>query len=153
MYLPSDYWSPRYDSTFFTVQLTGKQRLHELPSVPATLQGKERLPAWYYQVQVRREHQSRTLLRRYSHFATWLEQLSAQPPPMTEETATANVGPLRLPPGTCPWQWQDEAFAQNRMEQLQAFVEDVLGRPGYASHPATLAFFELNDDEASETTS
>ena len=55
-------------------------------------------------------------------------------PPETE--------PLRLPPGTC-WPFQSEELAANRVQLLSSFLDDMLSRPGYASHPAVLAFLEI----------
>ncbi len=48
-----------------------------------------------------------------------------------------------MPPGTCPFQWQNEDFAQNRLEALSEFMVDLLERPGYATHPAVVSFFDL----------
>jgi len=165
MYLPKDLWSPRYDGNFFTVKVEGKQKItseSELPSANETssnnailIGGKTNLPAYYYQVIVYREHEKRTLLRRYSQFKWLYEQLVADPPPlpasMSDEDQVAAVaamaakGRISMPPGTCSlFQRQDDAFAQNRVEQLDSFLQDVLGRPGYASHPACRAFLELS---------
>ena len=49
-----------------------------------------------------------------------------------------------FPPKTCPWQTQDEDFAQNRLEELREFLTDALKRPGVASHPAVKQFLLLS---------
>jgi PX domain len=140
MYLPNGYWSPRYDSAFYTVKMEGKEYL-KVPPINTTpaIDGMSG-PAYYYIVVVYREHTKRPLFRRYSHFKWLLEQLSAHPP---AEVQPPDPKRIHLPPGTCPFQWQNDTFAQNRMEELEEFLSDVLARPGYASHPAVAAFLEL----------
>jgi len=140
LYLPKDTWSPRYDSTFYTVKLEGKQKLSELPEVPSAIGGKSNLPAYYYEVAVYREHDKKTVLRRYSQFNWLYEQLIASPP---QDEQPPDAGPIRLP-GACPLQWQDDKFAQTRLGRLMDFIGDTLARPGYASHPAVLSFLELD---------
>jgi hypothetical protein len=81
-------------------------------------------------------HQARTVLRRYSQFE-WLYQ--NLPPSITHFDE-----PLHLPPKTpCLCQQQSDSFAQNRMEQLQDFLRDVLIRRGAAQHDAVATFLEL----------
>jgi PX domain len=141
LYLPKEDWSPRYDSTFFTVKLEGKKILLEPPTdVPSSIGGKSNHPAYYYETVVYREHNKQTLLRRYSQFKWLYDQLRASPP---TDDQNPNAQPIHMPPGTCPFQWQSDAFAQNRLEQLGEFINDVLARPGYASHPAVATFLEL----------
>ena len=140
LYLPKDSWSPRYDSTFYTVKLEGKQKLSELPAVPSAIGGKSNLPAYYYEVTVYREHEKKSMLRRYSHFKWLYEQLIWNPP---QDEQPSDTKPIRLP-GACPLQWQDDNFAQTRLERLMDFIDDTLARPGYASHPAVLTFLELD---------
>jgi hypothetical protein len=48
-----------------------------------------------------------------------------------------------MPPGSCFWRSQDDAFAKNRMDQLSEFLQDSLKRPDMASHPAVFSFLEL----------
>jgi hypothetical protein len=143
MYLPKDVWSPRYDSTFFTIKLEGKQLLSEPPEGHPDLGGKATFPAYYYNVVIFQEHNKKSLQRRYSEFKWLYDQVSKSPPPTTAEEAP-NAEPIRMPPGTCPlFQWQNEAFAQNRCEALSEFLSDLLERPGYAAHPAVVRFLDL----------
>jgi hypothetical protein len=147
VYLPKDFWSPRYDSNFYTLALEGKQYVEsDLPVAPAAVGGKKSLPAYYYEIVVYREHDRKRVLRRYSQFKWLHEQILAHPPPPGETAAAEETveGPFpRFPPGSCPFQWQDEVFAQNRMEQLAEYIANMLSRPGYARHPAVVAFLEL----------
>jgi hypothetical protein len=141
VYLPKDVWSRRYDSTFYTFKFEGKQLLSEPPEGHKNIGGGEtNKNAWYYDVVVFREHAKTTVQRRYSEFK-WLYDQVLKNPPMDEQAP--NASSIRMPPGTCPFQWQSEAFAQNRSEELSEFMGDLLGRPGYAAHPAVVTFLEL----------
>ena len=146
MYLPFSYWSPRYDSSFYTVKVDGRERIIEdLPLVPDEVGGKQDLRAYYYRVTVYREREKTSFLRRYSQFHWLYDQISAKPPTITNEQRENSPGtPIRMPAKSCPFiQRQDENFARNRQELLSQFLEDILGRPGYASHEAVCAFLEL----------
>lgn len=151
LYLPKDEWSPRYDATFYFVKIedkklvtteTAREHLGSflIEAVPPSVGGNTVLPAYYYEVVVYREHSKKSLLRRYSQFKWLYDQLKAHPP---SDEQLPSARPIQMPPGTCLFQRQDDAFAQNRLEQLNEFIDDVLGRPGYASHEATLAFLQL----------
>ena len=148
MYLTKDDWSPRYDSTFYTVKVAEKtliQATDGLPSVPSSIKGRDHLPAYYYTVNVQREHNQTSLLRRYSHFYWLYQQLKSDPPVDPSSGRHVSEGPIRMPPGICQcFQGPSDRFAQNRMEQLDRFLEDVLKRPGYANHPAVITFLELS---------
>lgn len=166
MYLPKDFWSPRYDSTFFTVKIEGFELLTSAPPAAATsdatiiIPSKGTFPAYYYKVVVYREHKRKTLLRRYSQFQWLFRQLIAHPPispspPISVSSEEqqhfvndiATGTPIRqLMPAAvvCRFQWwQDDAFAATRMEDLSDFLTAVLERPGYAGHDAMKAFLEL----------
>jgi hypothetical protein len=146
LYLPKSDWSPRYDSTFYSFMMEGKSLINlQQPPTPSSIGGRKELPAYYYTVTVFREHSKTPLLRRYSQFS-WLSQQLMSNPPVTDphRQVGTTTSRIRLPPGTCLWvQGQDDEFAQNRMEQLGEFLDEVLRRPGYANHPAVLAFLEL----------
>jgi hypothetical protein len=147
VYLPDGFWSPRYDRSFYTVKSEGKQLIKEgRPPTPASVDGKENLPAYYFTFSVYRAHEKKNIQRRYSQFR-WLYQELISNPPITTTAQDHNIrspeSPIRLPSAPL-FQWQDEKFAQRRLEQLAHFLEDMLGRPGYANHPAVLAFLELN---------
>jgi hypothetical protein len=139
-YLAKEHWSPRYDSTFFTMQVTGKELLSSPPPAPDAIDGKDSHPSVYFQVHVFSEQKEHACLRRYSQFK-WLHQtLISSPPP----EASHEEHSLSLPPGTCPWQSQDAEFLQVRLEELRDYLRDVLARPGYAKHPAIRLFLELD---------
>lgn len=142
LFLPKDQWSARFDSTFYTVKIEGKQRLTAPPdkSVPASIGGKTNFPAWYYRVVVYREHGKEEHLRRYSHFQWLYEQLIANP---SSDEQLSGLNEITFP-GSCPMTIQNDAFAQGRMEVLADFLNDVLSRPGYASHPAVLTFLDID---------
>jgi hypothetical protein len=141
MYLPKDSWSARYDATFFTVGVEAVHLKSEAPAVPSIIGGKDNFPAYYYEVTIYQEHNKRSILRRYSHFKWLLDQVKADPP---ADEQPPDAAPIRMPPGTCPFQYQSEDFATNRKEQLSEFLADLLHRPGYATHPASLTFLELD---------
>jgi hypothetical protein len=142
MYLPVDQWSPRFDSTFFSVKIESAQK-HERPLVLREgIGGKINGPAVYYDVAVFCEHRKIMLQRRYSNFYWLYEQVKDFRPPHVE--GDIEHGPLEMPPGTCFWQRQDEEFIKNRTEQLGEFVDDLLSRPHYAEHPAVRLFFDLD---------
>jgi hypothetical protein len=150
MYLAHEDWSPRFESTFYTVKMNGYELYNNKSSLPhssspsslafssssAAIGGKTNFPAYYYKISVFCGHQSRTVLRRFSQFE-WLYQ--NLPPSITHYDE-----PLMLPPKTsCICQPQTDSFAQNRMEQLQDFLRDVLIRRGAAEHDAVAIFLEL----------
>ena len=153
MYLPKDQWSPRFDSTFFSVKIESTQTCSSLPNVREGIGGKTNTPAVYYEVAVFCEHRKITFLRRYSNFKWLYTQLKASPPPPleVEDELYRESPPLSMPPGTCFFHSQDDAFVAKRKEQLYDLVDDVLSRPGYPKHPAVILFFALDsfDDESS----
>jgi hypothetical protein len=146
-YLAREHWSPRYDSTFFTIQITGAEKLTRPPSIPQGMSGKANHPAFYFQVEVFSEQKKHVCLRRYSHFK-WLHEVLHTSPP---SEAQHEDEPLRLPPGSCPWQVQDEEFITTRLDALRDYLRDVLSRPGYARHPAVRTFLELASFEQQST--
>jgi hypothetical protein len=150
MYLPPDQWSPRFDSTFFSVKIEAAQKLDGPPVIPEGIGGKTHCPAVYYDVAVFCEHRKAVLLRRYSNFFWLYEQVKNFQPAQVEGDPTV-YEPLVMPPGTCFLQQQDDEFIKNRKEQLGEFVDVLLSRPGYAEHPAVRLFFELDSlkDESS----
>lgn len=144
-YLAKEHWSSRYDSSFFTTQVAGKELLSSPPPMPEGMEGKSTHPSVYFRVQVFSEHKEHSCLRRYSQFK-WLHQtLISSPPP----EASYEEHALALPPGSCPWQRQDDEFLQIRLEALRDYLRDILARPGYAKHPAIQLFLELDKFEVS----
>jgi len=138
-YLSKEHWSPRYDSTFFTTQIVGKELLVVAP--PAGLGGgKSNHPAVYFRIEVFSEHRKHICLRRYSQFKWLHEQLKKSP--------ISSQEPLSLPPGQCPWQYPtNDDFLQIRLDALREYLSDVLARPGYARHDAIRLFLELDKFE------
>ena len=144
MYLPKTEWSPRFDSTFFTVTFESKRVVHDATviSVPETMQGRNHYPAYYYEIVIHRGRERSSVWRRFSHFK-WLNlQLKASPPAQSQPS-DAHAPAISFPSGTCFFQKQDDHFAQDRLLMLQDWLNDVLTRPGYASHPAVVEFLEL----------
>jgi PX domain len=139
MYLAHEDWSPRFENTFYTVRIDSFELYTStLPSTATNIGGKTSLPAYYYKITVFSGHQRRTVLRRYSQFEWLYRNL---PPSITHYDE-----PLQLPPKTpCQFfcQNQNDSFAQNRMEQLQDFLRDVLIRRGAADHDTVAQFLEL----------
>lgn len=163
LYLPRNQWSPRYDSTFYSLKLEGSpQYLTTNPpsssssssSSPTSsmlmLGGKTNLPAYYFEVVVYREHTKTTLLRRYSQFRWLYDQLVQRE--YQSQTTEPPRPPLHIPPKTCSLfplpcgQKNDgEALAKERMEGLEEFLNDALCRPGLANDPAVLSFLEIEN--------
>lgn len=144
MYLPKDFWSKRYEDSFYTIHVEGYERYAAAPegsnASARTIGGHGHHPAFYYKVVVYRSNQTKVLWRRFSQFVWLYRQVKAKLPPPLPDAPPAQA--LRLPPGTC-WPFQSEGLAQERVELLSAFLDDLLGRPGYASHPAVVTFLEL----------
>jgi hypothetical protein len=132
MYLAYEHWSPRYETTFYTVKIDGFESLRSAPSTSPSYGGKSNHPAFYYKLDVFCGHSTRSVLRRYSEFQWLFNQL-----PRSADVV--------LPPGTCFCYPQDETFAQNRSDQLREFLRDLLQQPTFASHPTVVDFLEINE--------
>ena len=132
MYLAYEHWSPRYETTFYTVKIDGCESLQSAPSSSASCGRNSNHPAYYYKLDIFCGHKTRSVFRRYSEFRWLYNRL-----PKSNHVA--------LPPGTCFWYPQDETFAQNRLDQLREFMLDILHQPNFASHPAIIDFLELNE--------
>ncbi|GAX23496.1 hypothetical protein FisN_14Hu331 [Fistulifera solaris] len=147
MYLPENHWSPRYNATFYTIHCNGFALIKDNPpDVPSEMQGKTSLPAYYYSITVCREHDKRIIQRRYSHFWWLYQQIKSHPLTiLPSHSVTTTTQPIEMPSGTCPFFFhrQDDHFAATRQERLSQFLQDVLGRPGYANHAAVKIFLEL----------
>ncbi|KAG7337144.1 PX domain containing protein [Nitzschia inconspicua] len=154
MYLAHEDWSPRFETTFYTIRIDGYELVTKTTTTTTTTTplllppssllrdggGKTNLPAYYYKITVFCGHYRRMVLRRYSQFEWLYKHL-----PLSV-VQNGNEPTLVLPPKTpCLCQPQNDAFAQNRMEQLQDFLRDVLIRRGAAQHDAVAKFLELED--------
>ena len=146
MYLAHEDWSPRFD-TFYTIKFDGYDLVETASSssttpattIPANIQGKTNLPAYYYKIKIFCGHKVHTVHRRYSHFKWLYHNL---PKSITDPEEQPK---LILPPGTCIFQPQNnDAFATNRSQQLEEFLRDVLIRRGAAQHDTVATFLELN---------
>lgn len=139
MYLAYEHWSPRYETTFYTVKVEGFEMLNAAPENLLKYDGgKSNHPAFYYKLDVFCGHNKRSILRRYSEFKALLGDV-----PRSNVDDDDRVA---IPPGTCfcyPQQ-QQESFAQNRLEQLREFMRHLLQQPTVASHPAVMIFLELD---------
>ena len=141
MYLSKDYWSPRYDETFYSIQFESNQRLDTSPvDVPPEMGGKTNHPAFYYQIHVFRGQTKHTILRRYSHFQWLYQQIQDSLQTLQEQDDLMNA---ELPPGTCPLHFQSDDFAKNRQKGLETFLKDLLDKSHFSSHPAVLVFLQL----------
>ena len=105
-YLNPEDWSPRFDSTFYTVKVTTFEICREMPS-PApssttdenrtckqndgsndnrahrrrSISGRSSHPAVYYGLEIRCGHRTRTIWRRYSQFRSLCHHAATSPPP------------------------------------------------------------------------
>ena len=153
LYLPKSQWSPRFEDSFYTVRVEGFERCTAAPTtttrssseaVADRVKGHSHHPAFYYKVVLHRGTSSQEMWRRFSQFVWLYRQVQASPPPPpTRIEGVPPQDPLRLPPGTCWWPFQSEDLATKRVELLSGFLDDMLSRPGYASHPAVLTFLEI----------
>lgn len=116
----------------------------ELPPAPSSVGGKANLPAYYFHLVVYREQDKTRLSRRYSQFRWLHHQVQSDPPKYTNSSPIYGeaASPLRFPQPPLI-QFQNDNFAQNRMDLLAAYLSDMLSRPGYARHPAVLAFLDI----------
>merc|ERR1712151_1120351 len=109
--------------------------------------GRTKLPAFYYAVEVcAGSSESLKVFRRYSEFEWLYHKLKSSP----TELESLKMFPT-LPPKTSFCQVQTDDFRYDRQIELKEFLDDVLSRPGYASHPAMKSFLLLShiygDDE------
>ena len=143
LYLPKNQWSPRFEDSFYTVRIDSFERLDASPP-NAIAVGHTHHPAFYYKVVLHRGQAKQEMWRRFSQFQWLFHQVKASPPPPVD--GAPPLDPLRLPPGTC-WPFQSPELATQRVDLLSACLDDLLSRPGYASHPAVLTFLELHKDK------
>lgn len=142
LYLPRSQWSPRFEDSFYTVRVEGFERCNSAPARSSeTVRGHSHHPAFYYKVVLHRGTTSQEMWRRFSQFVWLYRQVQTSPPPPIEGAPLPET--LRLPPGTC-WPFQSQDLATKRVELLSCFLDDMLSRPGYASHPAVLTFLEMH---------
>ena len=123
---------------------------------------KTKLPAYCYAIEVCAggSNSSDAQLkahRRYSDFV-WLHHALQSNPPISAEAEVFDnemIPMLMLPPKTFFWKKQTDEFRCERQIQLYEFLDDVLSRPGYATHPAMISFLLLNyayDNDEGENT-
>ena len=146
-YLSKEDWSPRFDSTFFTIDFGPRIECDTSKDIPrADIEGNSDHPAVYYRITILYGHESRTLLRRYSQFYHFYKRL-LHDPPESLTTVASGRHPLSIPPKTCLFQKVDQDFLDEREEDLGFFLKDLLGRPGYVEHPIVQAFLEMPSNE------
>jgi len=138
MYLAHENWSPRYDQTFFSVKITANEKLKSAPdgSPENALPGKTTFPAFYYTVAVYCGSQVHQVQRRYSQFQ-WLHQHI----PQTFDVSRGIV--VALPPTPCFFHFQTERLADNRTEELNEYLRDILQIPGNATDSSVAKFLGL----------
>ena len=144
LYLPKNQWSPRFEDSFYTVRVEGFERWDSSPPGVMAV-GHAHHPAFYYKVVLHRGQEKHELWRRFSQFQWLHHQVTALPPPPVDG-APPPVDPIRLPPGTC-WPFQSDELATKRVDLLSSFLDDMLSRPGYASHGAVLTFLGIKQQQ------
>mmetsp|Transcript_24760 Transcript_24760/g.37107 ORF Transcript_24760/g.37107 Transcript_24760/m.37107 type:complete len:283 (-) Transcript_24760:43-891(-) len=162
-YLQPAHWSPRYDASFFTIEITARETLSAPPEVTRALHPELRRiarhrphPACYYVVKILYGHNEKIVLRRYAQFRWLYDQVTRFPPEFgalsaeyhhysaTEAYNDADAEKLMFPPKMWPWFWlRGDDHEEARQKDLCAFLTDMLSRPGYAFHPSLIAFLEL----------
>ncbi len=161
-YLAKEDWSPRFES-FFTVTLTTRTTysspppsssqttpIESSPLLPENLtKGEnEKFPAVYYNIKVQCGRKEHLCPRRYSQFRKLYNDINANPPPLPNQVSSSKIirpeKPIKIPPKTCCFQTIDDEFLDVRQEELYWFLTTLLIRPGYADHPAMIAFLELD---------
>lgn len=146
LYLDEKQWSPRFEETVYTVRVESFQRFEKAPEegLPSDVGGNSHHPCFYYKVVLRRARTTKAIWRRFSHFQWLYHKVRVAPPTSVnrDNDPASNVPPITLPPGTC-WPFQSEKLGEKRVELLTAFLDDMLSREGYASHPAVVTFLEL----------
>jgi hypothetical protein len=171
MYLAFEDWSPRFETIFYSFKIESFELRTSLPSAsssssrsssvsagPISVPGKTTLPAYYYKIKVLCGHKSRIVLRRYSQFRWLYDRLpyevktgntttsdrQGDDDDDDDDTSPPPLPPLSFPPPTWCCQPQNDAFAQNRSEELREFLRDALVRRGAATHDAVGTFLELD---------
>ena len=101
-YLNPEDWSPRFDSTFYTVKLTNFEVRNEMPTASTSstsdmisngnrshrrrnISGRSSHPAVYYGLEIRCGHRTRTIWRRYSQFRSLCHHAARSPPPPSSD--------------------------------------------------------------------
>ncbi len=139
-YLQEKDWSPRFADSFFTFTLNSRTLHNHIPEedTGSFLTGSSQShPAIYYNIVVKCGKNVRQCPRRYSQFHSLYEELRKTSP---RRGIASNDQPLHIPGKTCFFQTIDEDFLDERQEDLARFLDDVLKRPYYVSHPTLLTF-------------
>ena len=131
-------------------------------SPAVTIGGRNTFPACYYEIQVLSGHSKYVVRRRFSQFVWLYNTLVRNPPKRAHLMDTASrrihatpglgaVGskraliPVTATLGDCIHPCRsNEKIEEQRQWKLFDFIDDVLCRPGYANHPAIVAFLELH---------
>lgn len=144
-YLTEKDFSPRFDDTFFTCSITSRLTLETPPSHSTNEPNKSSTsrhhPAIYYEIKVKCGHKDHVVHRRYSEFRKLLDDLRRNPPHWSEREFLSQI---HVPPKTCLFSKVDDEFLDNRQEELDIFLENILKRPNYASHTAICNFLRLD---------
>jgi PX domain len=154
-YLPKKLWSPRYESDFYSVTITGHQVFEAPPpseaassSDPASSSStanppfdissgaSRHHPALYYQVTVHRARKASVVWRRYSQFVWLKRQWTKSPPSVSVDDAnpehqSASPSFLSSPfPSPCPFFWWllPEPHREAFLKQRQDELAEYLDR-------------------------
>jgi len=144
-YLPAKDWSPRFEDSFFTCSLTSRAVLQ----APPDGNDDENIihqhhPAVYFNIVVKCVHKEKICPRRYSQFRKLYDELRWNPP-QSQSPLGAEAQPLRIPPKTCLFSKIDDEFLDIRQEELSEFLDELLKRPNYPTHPAVREFLGLDE--------
>mmetsp|Transcript_10607 Transcript_10607/g.13432 ORF Transcript_10607/g.13432 Transcript_10607/m.13432 type:complete len:152 (+) Transcript_10607:144-599(+) len=147
-YLSKKDWSPRYESTFFTVSLDCRKVYTSPPlsnnnsdDTSFTEGGKNSFPAIYFLIKVKCGYAEHVCPRRYSQFELLYHDICDNPP---TNTSVDQVRCIRMPPKTCVFQSIDDDFLDVRQQELYDFLESILVLPGCADHPNVKNFLCLD---------
>uniref|UniRef100_A0A7R9ZN81 PX domain-containing protein n=1 Tax=Craspedostauros australis TaxID=1486917 RepID=A0A7R9ZN81_9STRA len=133
MYLSPQDWSPRFDDSFFTIQIRSFHRLSAMPQ-RRLCGGNTHHPAYYYEITVRRGHAEWKVMRRYSEFQ-WLHR---------QHGISSNSNEMTLPTGMCFLELHSDDLARRRLELLQEYMDDLLRVSGNSDSEAVRTFLELD---------
>lgn len=147
-YLTEKDFSPRFDETFFTCSITSRCTLETPPSNSSTNEtiiskSTRHHPSIYYEIKVKCGHKDHVVYRRYSEFRTLLDDLRRNPP-QSSLSERDFLSQVHIPPKTCFFSKVDDEFLDNRQEELEIFMESILKRPNYGTHPAIRNFLRLD---------
>ena len=153
-YLPENEWSPRYETSFFTISLRTRTVYDTHPphtGIDHNTARNRHHPAVYFNLKVKCGKKENVCPRRYSQFRNLYDELRRDPPVQSKHTLsrTSKAVPDEcaqlplIPPKTCFFSKLDDEFLNTRQEELYTFLDECLKRPDYSKHPSIRQFLEL----------